>query len=427
MNRIINTMSNENKKKINFFGIIGIGLTVVVGSGIWRDPLSWTDMIGPLSLVAILISWLLFFTSGLAYAEVVSMFPKSGGPYSYVSGAINKKWGVFLGLLYYLGYMIIGSLLAFLSANFTLGIFNVDSNIGLILLTAGYTILLCFLSGISSPKIISIIALIWVAIKIVLLLIVAIFSIVNMDKANLSTTGVTFSDFNGVLNNSLWALMGFEVILIFAEEVDTEDKKIKGNLRVPKALLYSLIIVVVLYLIMTFAAASICGIGSLEGGTISQFELMSREIGISAQILSLFAAFSSLGTTFAIFAMLMHLIEVMAKEKSLPAMFQEEKKGIFAYNVPIIIITTLLGVIIGVLMTSLLNVTAGNIINIFVVIGLGFVLISALIPAGIIGLYLRIKMPILERPFKTPVYYIVFPLSILLGLYLLFLNISGLF
>jgi len=420
-------MSTNNKNKINFFGIVGIGLTVVVGSGIWRDPLSWTDKTGPLSLVALLIGWLLFFTSGLAYAEVVSMFPKSGGPYSYVSGAINKKWGVGLGIIYYLGYMIIGSLLAFLSANFTLGIFNVESNIGLILLTAGYTILLCFLSGISSPKMIGIIALSWVGIKIVLLLIVAVFSFINMDKTNLEITGITFSNFQSVLNSSLWALMGFEVILIFAEEVDTEDKKIKGNLRVPKAVLYSLIIILVLYLIVTFGAAAIGGIGSLEGGTISQFELVSQEIGISAQVLSLFAAFSSLGTTFVIFAMLMHLMRVMAKEKSLPAIFQEEKKGIFVYNIPIIIITTLFGVIIGVLMTSLLNVTAGNIINIFVVIGLGFVLISALIPAGIIGLYLRIKMPILERPFKTPIYYIVFPLSILLGLYLLYLNISGLF
>jgi len=120
-------MSQNNKSKMNIFEFIGIGLTVVVSSG----------------------SCLLFFTFGLAYAEVVSIFPKSGGPYSYISGVLGKKRGTFIGILYYLGYIIIGAVLAFNSAKYTLGIFNSESNIGIILLTVFYTILLCFLSGLS--------------------------------------------------------------------------------------------------------------------------------------------------------------------------------------------------------------------------------------------------------------------------------------
>jgi len=107
------------------FGFIGIGLTAVIGSGIWQNPISWTDLSGSLSILAIIISCLLFFTFGLAYAEVVSIFPKSGGPYSYITGVMGKKRGIFIGILYYFGYLIIGAVLAFQSANYTLGIFNV--------------------------------------------------------------------------------------------------------------------------------------------------------------------------------------------------------------------------------------------------------------------------------------------------------------
>ncbi|MHA1510897.1 MAG: APC family permease [Promethearchaeota archaeon] len=421
-------MSQNNKSKMNIFEFIGIGLTVVVSSGIWRNPISWTDLTGSLSIIAIFFSCLLFFTFGLAYAEVVSIFPKSGGPYSYVSGVLGKKRGTFIGILYYLGYIILGAVLAYNSAKYTLGIFNSDSNIGIILLTVFYTILLCFLSGLSKPKLISTIALSWVAIKILFLLLVAILSFANGDASNFSTTGTSFADFQSVLNSSFLALMGFEVMLIFTEDVDKEDKKIKGNLRISKGILYSIIAIFVLYLFVTFGASSIGGIGSLENGTISEFELISSEIGISVQILSLFAAFSSLGSAFIVFTMLRHILQVMAREKSLPAIFLDEKKtGIFQYNIAIAMITAVIAVIIGIVLTSLLNVTGGAIINIFMAIGFCFILISSYIPIGVIALYLRVKMPILDRPFKSPLYYIVFPIAILLGLYLLFVNISGLF
>jgi len=421
-------MSQNSKSKINIFGFIGIGLTAVVGSGIWQNPVSWTDLSGPLSILAVFISSLLFFTFGLAYAEVVSIFPKSGGPYSYITGVMGKKRGTFIGILYYFGYLIVGAVLAYNSAKYTLGIFNIESNIGTILLTVVFTILLCFSSGVSTPKLLSIIALSWVSIKILFLLIVVILAFANGDATNFSTTGASFANFQSVLNSSFLALIGFEVMIIFTEDVDKEDKKIKGKLRIPKGILYSLIIIFVLYLLITIGASSIGGIGSLENGTITEFELISNEIGISVSILSLFAAFSSLGKTFILFAVLRHMLQVMAREKSLPEIFQDEqKRGIFQYNMAIAMVTAVIAVILGIILTSLINVTGGAIIKIFITIGFCFILISSYLPIGVIALYLRVKMPILERPFKSPIYYIVFPISILLGLYLLYVNIFGLF
>ena len=55
-------------------------------------------------------------------------------------------------------------------------------------------------------------------------------------------------------------------------------------------------------------------------------------------------------------------------------------------------------------------------------VGVGLVVLSALLPAGVSALVFRQRMPALVRPFKTPVYLVVFPLAILLSIYLLVLN-----
>lgn len=70
---------------------MGIGLTTVIGSGIWKDSLLWSNTASIFSLLTVFVAWLLMFCVGLAYAESVSMFPQGGGPYSYVGGAFGKK------------------------------------------------------------------------------------------------------------------------------------------------------------------------------------------------------------------------------------------------------------------------------------------------------------------------------------------------
>ncbi|TFG01061.1 MAG: APC family permease [Promethearchaeota archaeon] len=417
-----NESQKQNKNKINFLGIIAIGMTTVIGSGIWRDPLKWANSSGIFSILAVVISWLLFLTAGLSYAECVSMFPKSGGPYSYVGGAVNKKWGTLVGILYYIGYLFISSLLAFLTANFTLGIFGVQDNLMLVVFTLLFLILFGLLSGIVSPRLFGFLALGWVLIKIVFLIIVSILMLLNADVANYSVNELTFSGFQETINLSIWALLGFEVMLIFTEELNKKDSLIKGNLKMSIGILIALLSILGVYILVTLGASSLVGINDL--GTSNPFVIIASNTGIPTPILSFFAAFSAAGTCFAVLATCIHQLRVMARDDSLPKIFNKTKKG---YHIANIGVTIILVVIIGSIMTLLIPLTEGLIVDIFAATGIGIVLISAMLPAGIIALYLRIKMPILERPFKTKFYYIVFPLAILLSIFLFYLNIIQFF
>lgn len=408
--------SSSKKQMISFLGIIGIGLTTVIGSGIWKDPLSWVDSSGIMSLVAIIVGWLLMFTVGLSYAECVAMFPNSGGPYSYVGGAINKTWGSIVGIVYYVGYLFIGTVLAILTTNFTFNAIGYEASLWQkVLLTLGYIIVLGILASVIHLRDLGTVSILWVGLKIILLLVVAVLAIINGSSANYSVSNLTFSGFQNTLISSLWALTGFEVMLIFAAEVTKEDGKIPGNKKMPISILVALGVILVTYLVVAFGASSILGIGGL--GNQSAFDFIANATGISSNIIALFAAISAGGTTFAICAVLAHQLKVMADGGSLPTVFKLEKGNIRVFNISVSIIIVMVLAVLAIYL---------DIIGLFAVIGLGAVLLSAMLPAGLIALYLRIKMPILERPFKAPLFFVVFPLAILLSVYLLVLNFMSL-
>ena len=212
-------MRENTNSKIGIIGILSLGLTTVIGSGVWGDPFSWVNTAGSYSILVIVISWMLFFTAGLAYAEVVGMFPKSGGPYSYVSGAINKKWGSILGFVYYFGYTIIGAILVFVSVSSFLEMIGVDSFALLIILTVLVIIILAFVVEAIPLRIIGWTISIWICLKVLSLLIISLFFIIKGNGANLNTSTFTGEMFISIGNSSLWALMGFEVLLVFSGDL----------------------------------------------------------------------------------------------------------------------------------------------------------------------------------------------------------------
>ncbi len=403
------------KNKIPLIGVIGIGLTAVIGSGIWKDSLLWSNEVGILSLVTISVGWLLFMCAGLSYAECVSMFPKGGGPYSYVGGVFGKKAGSSVGILYLIGYLIIGTLLSFLAALFTLSAINLSllSPLNLTLLTLGYLLLFTILAGLSNPAVFGYVTFGWVAIKIVMVIVVFIIAVINWNYS--APVNIQFPDYQSAITAGLWSLMGFEVMLIFSGDVDDVERKM------PRGILIALPIILILYLFVTFVSSGLISVGEIlpeDTGSVSIILLLASKAGIPSSVIFGFAAFSAAGTGYAILTMCFKQMKVLADDDILPSVFKKEKRGINLFSGLVILISTF---IIGSVMVGTSGVWDYS-IDAFAAAGLGLILISALFPAGLIAFYLRIKMPALKRPFKTPLFFIVFPLAIVLSLYLLVLN-----
>lgn len=410
-----------DKKKISFIGIIGIGLSAVIGSGIWKDPLKWSNSAGILCIVALLITWLLFLTSGLAYSECVSMFPKSGGPYSYVGGAFNKKIGTYVGILYFIGYLIVGVILAFLTGLFTLAAidpvsFSLCTPGYLCLMTVVYLVLFTALAGILSPRLLGFISIGWVSIKVILLVTVTILALINWNSV--SVAGITGMGFQGAINSTIWALLGFEIMLIFAGETKDVEKTL------PKAILIVLPIILVVYAFISLGAAGIVSIGEIPqeslSSSLSLLLILATKVGLPSTAVFIFAAFSAGGTTLLLLATCIHQLRVLSRDNAIPKVFNKEHKGIQIVSAPVVLG---IGLVIGIFMTLAMNFWDYS-VDVFAGVGMALIIISALFPAGITALYLRIKLPALERPFKSPIFFIIFPLSVILSIYLLYLNFA---
>ncbi len=409
--------SMEMNKKISLFGMIGLALTTVIGTGVWKDSLLWSNSASILSLPAVFLAWLLMFCVGLSYAESVSMFPQGGGPYSYVGGAFGRKAGSFTGILYMFSYYIIGALLGFLTALFSLAAlsfptFELLTTVNLTIVTIIWIIVFTLMSNMTSYKVVGMVTFLWSIAKIVLVVGVFAFLFISWTPATIAIPDL--AGFQNAVNSTVFALLGFELMLVFADESEEPEK------TVPKAIIIALPIILVLYLVVSFLASGIVGIGDVDAFSNSSIGLLiflAASTGIPANYIFAFGAFAGAGTAYAIYGMCTKQMRILAKDGVLPSKLVGKEYGI---DLPAIM-TMVFVSIVGGIMVGTQDIWPQS-IDAFATAGIAAVLLSAMLPAGITALILRVKMPALDRPYKTPLFQLVFPLAILLTLYLLILN-----
>lgn len=81
------------KRSLSLLAVIALGINGVIGQGIFLLPGKAAGLLGPASLVALLIGGVLCFLIALCFAEVASRFDETGGAYIYA----KKAYGDFIG------------------------------------------------------------------------------------------------------------------------------------------------------------------------------------------------------------------------------------------------------------------------------------------------------------------------------------------
>jgi APA family basic amino acid/polyamine antiporter/amino acid efflux transporter len=85
------------KKTIGKKTLIILTVNAIIGTGIFFLPALGAQYAGPASIISwILMSLIAVFIS-LYFAELVSMFPKSGGVYEYIKNAYGEFWAFIIG------------------------------------------------------------------------------------------------------------------------------------------------------------------------------------------------------------------------------------------------------------------------------------------------------------------------------------------
>lgn len=375
--------------------ILGAGVYIIIGeaAGLSGNSL-WLSFI----LAAIVASF-----TGLSYAELSSRFPHSGAEYVYVENSFGKTSAWLVGWLILVGSIIGGTTVAIGFSYYFSAIFGTP-----ILLTAIFMLFvvgIILIVGVQETASITILFTIIEAAGLLIIIFIGIpyFGSVNYFEL---TKGIS-----GLIDASIlifFGYIGFEGISRLAEETENPKRNI------PKAIIYSIIIVTIIYALVGIAAVSVVGWQELSTAKAPLALIAEKVFGEkSFVILSAIALFATFNTVLFILLSGSRLVYGMAERQALPGVFLLVSKKLKTPWVAIIGIVAASMVFLYIEdLKTVANLTNFAIITVFIVVN-----------ASVI--YYRYKKP-LQEGFRIPISIGKLPVIPFIGIVILFFMIVNL-
>jgi APA family basic amino acid/polyamine antiporter len=351
--------------------ILGAGIYVVIGeaAGITGNSIWISFIIG-----AVVAS----FTS-LSYAELCSRYPKAGAEYVYVKNSFGNTPAWIVSWLIIAGNIIGGATVALGFSNYFSALFNTP-----IIPIAIIVLIMCgiiLILGIKETASVTILFTIIEAVGLVIIIFIGMQKFGDVDYLQL-TNGIKGIVEGGVL--IFFSYLGFQGITRLAEETKQPEKNI------PKAIILSILITTIIYILVAVAAVSVIPAQELAGEGAPLARIAETAFGKNSFILlSAIALFSTFNTALMMLLSGSRLVYGTAKEKALPQILSKVSKRTLAPWIAIIIIVlaAIFFLFIGDL-KSIANLTNFTVFTVFIVINTTLI-------------YLRIKKPI-GKGFKVP-------------------------
>jgi APA family basic amino acid/polyamine antiporter len=303
------------KRDLGLFSTTLYGVGVIIGAGIYALIGVGAGLAGNMLWLAFLISALIAIFTSLSYAELVSMYPKEAAEYTYTRKAFNREPVSFaIGWVLALGTLIAASTVALGFGGYLSSLFGVEPRAG----AFGIIVIMGLLNYIGIKEsasfnnfasILEILGLL-VVIAVALLLPPSNFDFFTMPQAG-------FGGVMAAVSVVFFAYIGFENVANMAEEV-----KDSRNI-VPKALILSLVISTILYMLVALAALREVGWEALSNSNAPLTLVVSRGLGGYSFVLSLIALFSTGNTVLIFLISSSRMLYGMSKGGSLPIFFSE--------------------------------------------------------------------------------------------------------
>jgi APA family basic amino acid/polyamine antiporter len=423
-----------------------VGIGAMIGAGIFVLTGLAAEISGPAAILVFGLNGLVTAFTALSYAELASAIPKNGGGYAFVQEAFPDAIAFVMGWTRWFTYMAAGALYALgFASNFIefihlywpglpAGPVVAGGPDWSIVYALGIVVLLVTLNALSteaSGGAETIITLV----KIAILLVFVAFGLWVVDLAAFrpffpTAEGAAAADIGlvGLLPGSLGggavsvlpamgltfiAFQGYDLIATVTEEVENPRRNI------PLAILLSLAVTVVIYLLVVFVAIGTLGAGPLAtaGETAvaeaaESFMPAIPLIGTGAALIAFGAVFSTVSALNAVVIGSSRIAFAMGRSRQLPARLGRIHHR---FGTPFIAVLASAAVMLVAVVVVPIQVV-GNLASLFSL--LGFVVVNLAV------IKLRRDRPNMSRPFEIPYYPVPPILGIVLNL-LLSLFIGG--
>ncbi len=374
-------MSRGLKRQIGLLGITAYGVGTILGAGIYALIGSAAGIAGNSVWMSFLLGAFISSFTGLSYAELSSMIPKSAAEYSYAKEAFRSDLAPFL-----IGWLIIftgtvsTSTVALGFGGYFKGLFGAP-----IVLTSTILIVLLSILNFMGIEESSRVNILFTLIEAAGLLLIIVLGIPYLGRVNYLETA---SGLQGILRAStviFFAYLGFEDIANLVEETKNPERNI------PKALILSVAITVIIYVFVAVSAVSLADWQDLRASCCPLAYAASQSLGQSAfLVMSVIALFATSNTVLILLLVSSRMIYGLAREGALPSSLSRiySRRG-----TPWVAITTAMVLAVSFVLIGNIEFVAG-ITNFGTFVTFASVNLSAI--------WLRYRKPKLKRPFKTP-------------------------
>lgn len=388
------------RRKVKLFALTMYGVGNILGAGIYALIGQVVGITGNMSWFSFILAAVIGALTGLSYAELSAMYPKSAAEFVYTEEAFKIRIISFL-----LGWIIIFSGLfsattvAFGFAGYLASLIGIPSNLIIIPIGIALIIILSIINyiGIKTSTFANIIFTLIEAAGLIFIIIIGIPHFGSVNYIELPLGSSFFAIFSSIAL-IFFAYIGFEDIANIAEEVKNPAKNL------PRSIIYSLIITTILYVLTAISVVSVLDYATIASSQEPLATVAFEAIGpIGSYIISFIALFATANTVLIMLIVTSRMMYGMARDKALPISLSKISKK---HKTPTISVFVTMVLVIGMFFLGGIEPVARA--TVFGVL-INFILVNISLIA------LRKKNPEIERPFKLKPNVKFIPIIALLG------------
>ena len=271
------------RRDLNLFNATAAGVGIIVGAGIYALIGAAAGLAGNGVWISFLIAAFVAALTGLSYAELSSMFQGGDGEYSYIKNAMSAS------IAFVVGYLVVMQGItgaAAVSLGFA-GYLHSLIGVGNLIIIGIAAIILFSIINYIGIKQSARLNVIFTFLEVAALIAIILLGIKYIGKVNY----LDYPSLSGVLTASsliFFAYTGFESIIKLSEETKNAKKTI------PTALILSIAITTVIYILVGITAVSIVGWKELASSAAPLALVANTLLGQKALlVLSIIALFAT--------------------------------------------------------------------------------------------------------------------------------------
>ncbi|MBI2105840.1 amino acid permease [Candidatus Woesearchaeota archaeon] len=385
------------KKELSLWQTTFAGVGIILGAGIYVLIGSAAGMAGSALWISFLFAALVAAFTGLSYAEFSSLYSKDEGEYIYAEKSFSKRIGFLVIWLIFFEGVVSSAAVALGFGGYFSSLFANFFSIPIFLVALVLIAVLSFINyyGIEQSSWLNVL---FTAIETLGLLFIIFIGIPRIGSVSLLEMPNGFAGISSAAALIFFAFIGFEAVIKLAEETKSAKKII------PKALVLSIIITTIIYILVAITAVSILDYKVLGESKAPLADVAASVFGSKAfLILSIIALFSTGNTVLLLLVTTSRLTYGMGHEyKSLKFLSRIHEKR----KTPWIAVLIVMLFTMAFALFKDINLVAS--ITDFTIYGTFITVNAALIVS-------RYKYPNLKRPFKSPMNIGNFPVLAFLG------------